>query len=51
MSLVLGFISLFSGIIMCAIWLAMLLNDEPGWGWALAIDILLFAITFLGLGG
>lgn len=47
----LGLVGLFGGVVMCALWLCLLLNDEPSWGWALAVDILLFIIAFCNLFG
>lgn len=47
--MMLGLIGLFGGVIMCALWLGLLLDGEPSWGWALAVDILLFVIAYIEL--
>lgn len=50
LALALGLIGLFGGVFILALWLALLLNNEPNWGWALAVDILLFIIAFIAFG-
>ena len=47
--MMLGLIGLFGGIIMSALWLGLLLDGEESWGWALAVDILLFVIAYIKL--